>query len=129
MLEKTKSLFFLLILVFGVFGGSAAWAQTNDSTKIRNKLIDYGTDRKVAVTMRDKTVVKGKLTSIGTDTFTVTDGKTGNVQTISYGDVAKVKRTSITKWIVIGAVAGVGAVLLLTLNSRCRSEGNNSLCL
>ncbi len=129
MLEKTKSVFFLLILVCGVFGGTAALAQTDNATKIRNKLIDYGTGKKVAVTMLDKSKTTGKLTSIGTDTFTVADGKSGSVQTISYGDVAKVKRTSITKWVTIGVVAGVAAVLLIALNQRCRNEGNNSLCL
>jgi hypothetical protein len=74
---------------------------------------------RVRVSLRDGTEVKGYISEIDDISFALTDQKSGNVTTISYADVSKIKRQGLSKpvkvliicGVVFGALFGMGAAL------------------
>lgn len=80
-------------------------------------------DKKIEVKLRDNTKVKGYITAVDQDTFTVSDSKTGAVQTLSYAEVSSVKKAggaSIKPWLILGAVAaGVGITWAIVKPAVC----------
>ena len=71
-------------------------------------------DKRVEVKLRDKTKLKGYITAVDQDSFTLTDAKSGTSQTVAYADVSEIKKASngwSTKtWLILGGV-GVGAIV------------------
>lgn len=95
---------------------SSAIAQSDqDIEKVRAKvqILSASKDSQVEVKFRDKTKVKGHITSVEPVAFTLRDPKTGTTQSISYSEVDSVSKASggvSTKtWLILGGVAA-GAV-------------------
>ena len=95
---------------------SSASAQSDqDVEKIRAKvqILSASKDSQVEVKFRDKTKVRGHITSVEPVAFTLKDPKTGTTQSISYSEVDSVSKASggvSTKtWLILGGVAA-GAV-------------------
>ena len=72
-----------------------------------------GEQSKVKVLLKDKMEVKGYISKIDADSFQVTDKKNGEVRTISYGEVEKVRGPGLSRGtkiaiavVVAGALAG-----------------------
>jgi len=69
---------------------------------------------------------KGRISSVGADSFTLSDLKGSNSQTVSFTDVDSIKKLGkgLGKGLIIGIVAaGVGAAILFgLLLERCRNE-------
>jgi hypothetical protein len=93
-----------------------ATAQSDqDVEKIRAKvqILSASKDSQVEVKFRDKTKVKGHITSVEPVAFTLKDPKTGATQSIAYSEVDSVSKASggvSTKtWLILGGVAA-GAV-------------------
>lgn len=67
------------------------------------------------VKLRSGEKIKGKITSLSTDSFSIADSKSGNSQTILFSDVEQIKRSrkglSTGTWIVIGASAAAAIIV------------------
>jgi len=75
-----------------------------------------GPKAKVTVKLKDNTKLKGYISDAGSDSFTLSDSKTGQLRTLAYSDVAEVKKPgglSLGAKIGIGVGIGVGALALL----------------
>ena len=93
-----------------------ATAQSNtDIEKIRAKVrtLSASSNTQVEVKFRDKTKVKGYITSAEPVSFTLRDAKDGTSQSIAYSEVDSVSKAgggvSTKTWLIIGGVAA-GAV-------------------
>ena len=123
MLRKTLAIMISGILWCLALGYGPARAQTQETTQAAEKAratvqkLGAGSQRRVEVKLQDGTKVKGSISAAGEETFTVTDAKTGAPRTLSYAEVAQVKKPggglSTRSWIIIGAAA-VAAVIVST---------------
>jgi hypothetical protein len=117
-----KRIFILMLLVSLVgtsFGLHSVWAQTAGEADLaalgRAKVERFGVSRnaQVEVKLRDHTKMKGYISSVEQNSFTLTDPKRGETR-VDYADVVTVKKSSsglsTRSWIMIGAAA-VGAVV------------------
>ena len=130
MFIRVKVMILLVVLLFSTIGVEANLAQTGSKTEeIRAKVTEYGIGKKVTVKLRDDTKFKGEISGIDQDSFSVKDSKSNTSKTFTYDEVSKIKKSSYTKWIVIGVVAAVAVAVIIPLSQRCRNEGSNSLCL
>jgi hypothetical protein len=117
----------LLAITLTVPGATSAQT-TTDSPAVQKTRLDVqklGVNRgkKVEVKLRDNTRVKGYITSVDQDTFSVSDFKSGDAQTLSYAEVSSVKKAggaSIKPWLIFGAVAaGVGITWAIVKPAVC----------
>jgi hypothetical protein len=108
-----------MTVLAGSFGLQAAFGQSPTfdakASKARAKVESLGNNTRVEVKLRDTTKVKGHISAITPDSFTVTDAKTGITNTVAYAEVDEVKKAgagglSTKGWVIIGASA-VGAVV------------------
>ena len=118
MSKKIFAILILVTIVTGSFGLQAAFGQSAtydaQASKARAKVESLGNNARVEVKLRDNTKVKGNLSAITTDSFTVTDAKTGTTNTVAYNQVDEVKKAggglSTKTWLIIGG-AVVGTVI------------------
>ena len=74
-----------------------------------------GPKAKVTVKLKDKTKLNGYISDAGSDSFTLSDSKTGQTKTLAYSDVAEIKKPgglSLAAKIGIGVGAGLGLLAL-----------------
>jgi len=95
---------------------SLAMAQSNpEIERVRGKVqvLSTSRDTQVEVKFRDKTKIKGYITSVEPVSFTLRDPKSGTSQSISYSEVDSVSKAdegvSTKTWLIIGGIAA-GAV-------------------
>jgi len=95
---------------------SLALAQSNpEIERVRGKVqvLSTSRDTQVEVKFRDKTKIKGYITSVEPVSFTLRDPKSGTSQSISYSEVDSVSKAddgvSTKTWLIIGGIAA-GAV-------------------
>ena len=107
-----------LLVSLLIWPGSAGAQSVNGevSAKIRADVqsLSVNRDQKVEVRLRDKTKLKGHITSVESDSFNITESTTGSSQTIAYAEVVQVKKASngfSKKWLILG---GVGAAAIVT---------------
>jgi hypothetical protein len=113
----------LIVLVLNFAGGTAAFAQTQDNKKvqkIKTKVAKYGTGEKakVKVELLNQTKIKGYISAIDDDSFTVTDKKTGAATKIDYANTKKVMSGGgLSTAAKIGIAVGIAVpvTILLTL--------------
>jgi hypothetical protein len=131
-LRKTLAATLTGILLFAALGMNAALAQTNDARaqKARAKVekIKAGSKTKVEVILRDHTKLRGRISHVGTDDFTLTDSKTGASQTVAFTDVEKVSKggsgLTLGTWILIASGAAAAITLGAVFHSiRCNESG------
>jgi len=125
----------LIVLVLNAFGGNALLAQTQKDVqtaeavqKVKDKISKIGTGEKskVRVEMIDKRVVKGFVSAVDNDSFTLTDKKSGATTKIDYTQVKRLNRSGVSAGVKIAAIAvlAVPAIILISLISiRCNNEG------
>ncbi|MBA2502140.1 MAG: hypothetical protein H0V27_04585 [Pyrinomonadaceae bacterium] len=114
--------FTLIALLVCAAGAEGARAAQNDqeaprveAVKQRIGKIGVGERARVTIKLRDSSEVKGYIYRAGDDNFIVADSKTGARTTVSYADVAEVKRkrqftTLKTVAITIGTLMAIGAI-------------------
>src|SRR5262249_49650531 len=109
----------------GVQGGQKELVQGERSKKVKSEVQKRGTGEKatVAVTLRDKSEVKGYISQINADSFEVTDKKTAKVSTVTYDAVDRVRGGGLSRnakiaiWVGVGAAVAIGLGLMAhTLN-------------
>jgi len=100
----------------------AAWPQSQavqpsdaQSAKVKNEVRKLGSGERarVKVTLRDKTEVKGYISQIGTDSFQVTDKKSGRSTPIAYQEVDKVRKRGLSTGAKIAILAGTGVGIVV----------------
>ncbi len=131
LLRRTFVLMLAGLLLTAAFNLQPAWAQTGadaqaiERARANVQKAGVGEKARVEVSLRDHTKLKGYVSDAGTDTFTVTDTKTGATRTLAYTDVTKVKPrgnglSTPTKLIITGAVAaGVIITWLIVKPALC----------
>jgi hypothetical protein len=83
-----------------------------------------GPKARVALKLKDRSKMKGYISEIASDSFTVADSKTGQPRTLAYSDVMEIKKPgglSLAAKIGIGAGAVLGA-LALTWAIACHDD-------
>ena len=103
--------------------GQTAFDTQIESTRVKVEKLRAGGNSKVEVKLRDKTKIKGYITGVEQESFTVSDSKTGTTQTVTYAEVSEVKKsggTSLKPWLILGAVAaGVGITWAVVKPAVC----------
>ena len=117
-------------------GFQSAQAQTGKDdllvAKARADVSKRGTgrDARVEIKLRDNSKVKGYISEAGQYSFTVTDSKTGASKTMSYADVAQVKKQSgglsTRTWVILGAVAAAVVVVGIAVKPAVCDGGAQS---
>ena len=74
-----------------------------------------GEKSRVTVRLRDRTEVKGYISQVEADTFQVTDWKSGQVTTVAYQDVTRIRGGGISTGAKIAIGAGVVAGAMIGL--------------
>ena len=103
--------------------GSFATPQDEEArqvAKVKANVAERGAGQKARVTvkLRNKTEVKGYISQVGEDSFTITDSKTGHTSTVDYRDVTQVKGkgrstdAKIVRTVAIGAIVVVVAAFV-----------------
>jgi len=124
----------IIVLVFNSVGVRLVFSQTQDdksiklTEKIKTKVtkIGVGEKSKVRVELRNQTKVKGYISAIDGDSFTVTDKKTGATTKIEYAQTQKVMRgDGFPRGATIGIIAGLAVtatILLVIFGKRYCNE-------
>ena len=105
----------LIITALNLVLPSQATAQSNsdiERVRARVQILSASRDSQVEVRFRDKTKVKGYITSVEPVSFNLKDSKTGASQSIAYSEVDSVSKAggvSTKTWLIIGGIAA-GAV-------------------
>ncbi len=84
--------------------------------KLQIAKLGAGTESKVEVKLKDGTKLKGYVSNISTESFSVTDAKTGAITEVPYPNAKQVKgnnlSTGVKIAIVAGIILGIGLILL-----------------
>lgn len=105
----------LIITALNLALPSQATAQSNsdiERVRARVQILSASKDSQVEVRFRDKTKVKGYITSVEPISFNLRDSKGGASQSIAYSEVDSVSKAggvSTKTWLIIGGIAA-GAV-------------------
>lgn len=107
------------VLLSGAFGLRAVQANTTEearTAKMRATILKRDTRNRVEIKLMNDTKVKGYISNVGDESFTVTDRKTGAASTVAFADVKKVSSPSLmsaqTKWIITASAVAAGAIAL-----------------
>jgi uncharacterized protein HemX len=128
----------LIALVFNLACGGFLFAQTREddknaelTAKIKTKVAKYGTGEKskVKVELRNQTKIKGYVSAIADDSFTVTDKKTGTPTKIEYAQVKKVMNDNgLSTAGKIGIAVGIAVPVAILLTIFGIRYCNESAC-
>ena len=114
MFKKILS-FVLVVLMLNVVGVSSAYAGSKEEKDARSAArvkesvskLGTGTDARVEVKLRDKTKLKGYVSQISENSFTVVDEKTGNASEVPYSTAKQVKGNNLSTGVKIAIGAGI----------------------
>lgn len=115
---KTLAIMLLGTVMISVFGLQTVLGQTTKDLqmleKVKAKVQDIGINpkKRVEVKLKNDSKFKGHITATTSDSFTVTDSKTGTTQTFAYSDVREVKKAGISA-LTWGIIAGVGVAAVI----------------
>lgn len=108
--------FSLIITTVNLALPSQATAQSNtdiEKVRARVQILSASRDAQVEVRFRDKTKIKGYITSVEPVSFNLRDSKTGTSQSIAYSEIDSINKAgggvSTKSWLIIGGIAA-GAV-------------------
>jgi hypothetical protein len=99
-----------LLLFFGshqtISAQTSGGNNSADTAKTKANVLKHGASEKsqVEVKLRNGTKMKGSISQVGDDSFTLTDSKLKQTNTLTYSNVAQVKRSGLS----IGAKIAIG---------------------
>lgn len=113
----------LTLLLICTAATNFAFAKQTSEANLKQKIVEWGTNKNVSVKLKSGSKIDGRIAAINDANFTVQLVENGNVVTrdINYSDVNKISGKGgnsggkIAGWIVLGAVAGVGALIFIGL--------------
>lgn len=122
MLQQMLSLFLCVLFIV------PSLAQTNKQqlakeTKLKQKIVEWGTNKNVAVKLKSGNKLEGRIADIKDELFVVqfVDKDQVTSRDLRYSDVDKIsakdggKAGKVAGYTVLGVLAGVGVVMLVTL--------------
>lgn len=132
MIKKCGTLL-LMFLILNLASGRLVRAQqvadapeSPATRKVKIKVSKIGKGKKIVVVRADDTKLKGVVSAIELDSFTVTDKKTGAETRFNYAEVKKVNRGG-NSTVTIAVVAGVAVPLIIVLalfgKRYCNEQG------
>jgi translation initiation factor IF-1 len=103
--------------------------QLDKETKLKQKIVEWGTNKNVAVKLKSGEKIDGRIAEIKDDLFTVQLVAKDKVtaRELHYGDVDKIseknggKAGKIAGYTVLGVLAGVGVMFLIVLGVWARN--------
>jgi hypothetical protein len=114
-----------LVAVMTCLSLTAAESQADQSTrghpdqavKIRAKVqkTGVGEKSKIRVKLRDGTELRGYVSNIGNDSFTVTDSATHKASSLSYDDVETVRGKGLSTAAKVLIVTGIGLAIVVVI--------------
>lgn len=119
MIKKNVILMILAVLTLTASQVQPMRAQTGNANqsveKIRLKVQEIGTGEKARVEIKftNNTKLKGYISSISADTFTIVDTKAGIAQDISYTEVQQVKKSGGISKTKLGIIIGAAAAAVI----------------
>lgn len=116
MFKRNLSTLLIGALIFSLTASPLALAKSKEEKaaefagKVKSEIGRLGTgpDARIEVKLRNKTKLKGFVSSIGEESFVVTSDKTGVTTEVPYPDVAKVKGNNLSTGAIIAIAAGIG---------------------
>ena len=97
-------------------------AKFAEKVKTQITKLGVGTEAKVEVKLKDGTKLKGYVSNIGDESFSVTNDKTGAVSEIPYPNAKQIKgnnlSTGATILIAVGIIFAIGIILYLNESTR-----------
>ncbi|MGE0101995.1 MAG: hypothetical protein AB7H86_21290 [Blastocatellales bacterium] len=116
MFKRNLSTLLIGALIFSLIASPLALAKSKEEKaaefagKVKSEIGRLGTgpDARIEVKLRNKTKLKGFVSSIGEESFVVTSDKTGVTTEVPYPDVAKVKGNNLSTGAIIAIAAGIG---------------------
>ena len=119
MSRKRLSLALVGLILCGV-NFQAVFAQSstdNALEKIKTDVSRRGTGEKskVVVSMKNGTRMKGYISQTDDDSFDLTNSKTKQITTVSYGDVAQVKKPGLSTGAKIAIGVGIAAAVTVVV--------------
>ncbi len=123
MLRKMFCVVVVGTLLYTSVFAEGAWAKTKaekqvviaGKVKAGLEKLGIGDDTRVHVKLRDKTKLSGYISGINSETFVVTNLKTGQSTAVAYADVAQVKGQNLTRGQKIAIGVGIAAVLVIVV--------------
>jgi hypothetical protein len=123
MFKKNLSLFLIGSLLLSLLAAPPALAKTKEeksvalAAKVKAGVAKLGAskDTKISVKLRNKTKLKGYISSIEEETFVITESKTGAETRVAYGDVTQAKGKNLSTGAIIAISAGVAAGVTLLI--------------
>lgn len=123
MLKKSLSLALavlmlqLVVAVQTVSATPAADKQSKFAQKVKEGIskLGVGKDARVAIKLRDKTVLSGYISDAKEDSFVISNAETDSPTTVEYANVTRVKGHNLSTGakIAIGIGIGVGIMLII----------------
>ena len=122
MSKKYLSIVLVGLLMFSanpsfIFAQTKTDNKASNVAKVKAGVLKRGTSEKktVRVKMLNGTKLKGYISQIGDDSFTLTDSKTKQPVVVAYRDAARVEGRGLSGGAKIGIIIGVGLVVTLTI--------------
>lgn len=121
-MKKSLSIFLICLLLivanFSVISAQTRIGQDSASVaEIKADVAKYGTGEKkrVQVKLLDGQKIKGNISQVGEDSFTLTDSEPIQLSAIAYSNVAEIKRDGKSKKdkVILGIVLGTTAVVAI----------------
>ena len=118
-----KFVSFIIVVLLLNAGLGTVYARTNTekearyAEKVKQAIAKLGTGETalVKIKLRDKTKLEGFVSTIGEDSFVVTDGKTGVATTVAYPQVKQVKGNNLSTGAKIAIGVGIAVVVLVVI--------------
>jgi hypothetical protein len=120
-----RKLFTLLLVAFviNLAGVRLAYANSKEekearfAEKVKANVLKLGTGEstRVKVKLRDKTKLEGYISDAGTETFTVTNRKTGVATTVAYPQVKSVQGNNLSTGAKIAIGVGIAAAIIFII--------------
>ena len=95
--------------------GNANQGQFAQAVKAKVQKIGVSERRKVRVKLRDGSELRGYLSNIGSDSFTVTDSATRKPTTVSYEDVGSVTGNGLSTLAKVLIISGIGLAIVVVI--------------
>ena len=122
MLKKYLTLI-LTVLVINLSFSSVAFAETKTekeakfAQKVKTEItkLGTGTEAKIQVKLKDGTKLKGYVSNIGEESFSVTDDKTGALVEVPYPKAKQIKGNNLNKGIKIAIGVGIAIAVIFVV--------------
>ena len=119
------SLMFCFISRMPVMAATKAEKEAAYAVKVKAAIekLGVGPDARVAVKLRDKTNLKGYVSEVSDDHFTLIDDKTNAATSVAYPLVKQVKGNNLSKGVKIAIGIGIAIYLVFALRAIYNSNG------